>query len=163
MTEQLSFLHSYRVIWILQSDRGEHEHFSDELDTTTLLSSVLSLEVCISYLDIKVKYHHDDRAVPCNEASQQNLSLLCKISPSPVFLAVSERGLKSCQIEFHESFQWSRDWDINELISALFQISRYKLNEGWSEWGVKQRAESPHVNTNPVFFTHSTSHLSPLS
>ena len=57
--------------------QGEHEHFSDEFDTTTLLSSVLSLEVCISYLDIKVKYHHDDRAVPCNEASQQNLSLSC--------------------------------------------------------------------------------------
>ena len=140
MTEQLSFLHSYRVIWILHSDRGEHEHFSDELDTTTLLSSVLSLEACISYLDIKVKYHHDDRAVPCNEASQQNLSPLSKILSLSCVSSGIRTGFKILSNRIPWKFSMVRDWDINELISALFQISRYKLNEGWSGWGVRQRA-----------------------
>ena len=161
MTEQLSFLHSYRVIWILQSDRGEHEHFSDELDTTTLLSSVLSLEVCISYLDIKVKYHHDDRAVPCNEASQQNLSLLSKILSLSCVSSGIRTGFKILSNRI--------PWKFSMVPRLRYQwthfrfISDKSLQTQWRMVRVRSEAESPHVNTNPVFFTHSTSHLSPLS
>ena len=71
--------------WLLQSHlnsaaRRAGERYSDELDRTTssivLRSGVWGLGSPI--LILEVKYHRDDRAVPCNEASQQNLlSLLC--------------------------------------------------------------------------------------
>ena len=59
----------------------------------------------------QVKYHLMTEQVCCNEASPQthldpdSQTLITGASPPPI--VGSKWGLKFCQIEFHESFQWS--------------------------------------------------------